>query len=130
MLHPYHLDDLKAEDAQFNRGYVDYQRGKLATKLEDFNILTYPKTAVYTEAGSSPKTYAKKALGAAAVASTDCYSSFFFIKDEVMKADGAVEMFLREKDPEQRGDIVGFQKRFIALPIRTKYLGVIVSGTV
>jgi hypothetical protein len=130
VLHPYHLEDLKAEDSNFNRNYVDYQRGQIATQLEGFTILQYPRTAMYTESGSSgSKVYTKTALGATGVAATNCYSSFFFMENDVMKADGSVEMFLREKDPEQRGDIVGFQKRFTALPLRTKYLGIIVSGT-
>jgi hypothetical protein len=37
-------------------------------------------------------------------------------------------MFVRYKDPEQRGDIVGFQMRFAALSIRGKYSGAIYSG--
>ena len=130
VLHPYHLEDLKAEDSNFNKNYVDYQRGTVAARLEDFTILTYPRTAVYTQSGADgAHAYVKKAIGAVAAPTTDCYSSFCFMRNDVMKADGTAEMFLREKDPEQRGDIVGFQKRFIALPVRTKYLGVLISGT-
>ena len=40
-----------------------------------------------------------------------------------MKADGEVFMYARENDPEERGTIVGFDKRFIALPIRNKGIG-------
>lgn len=45
-----------------------------------------------------------------------------------MKADGNVFMYAKENDPEQRGTIVGFDKRFIALPIRNVEIGVIVSA--
>ena len=45
-----------------------------------------------------------------------------------MKADGEVFMYSRDNDPEERGTIVGFDKRFIALPIRNKGVGAIVSS--
>ena len=38
-------------------------------------------------------------------------------------------MYSRENDPEERATIVGFDKRFIALPIRGKGIGAIVSAT-
>ncbi|WP_236651541.1 hypothetical protein [Parabacteroides distasonis] len=44
-----------------------------------------------------------------------------------MKADGDVFLYSKENDPEERGTIVGFDKRFIALPIRDKALGAIIS---
>ena len=45
-----------------------------------------------------------------------------------MKADGEVYMYIREDDPEERGTIVGFDKRFIALPVRGKGIGSIISA--
>lgn len=71
-------------------------------------------------------TNAKVAFGAAA-AGTDIPSSLFYSEYEVMRANGEYDMFSRLKDPEARGDIVGFQKRFIALPIRNKYIGAIIG---
>ena len=44
-----------------------------------------------------------------------------------MKADGQIYMYARIDDPEERGTIVGFDKRFIATPIRNKAIGAIVS---
>ncbi len=45
-----------------------------------------------------------------------------------MKCDGDYEMFYTEKDVRERGDIIGFEKRFIAMPIRNKAIGAIRSG--
>lgn len=56
------------------------------------------------------------------------FCSFAFHESEVMKADGEVFMYSRDNDPEERGTIVGFDKRFIALPIRNKGVGAIVSS--
>ncbi len=39
-------------------------------------------------------------------------------------------MYLTENDPKERGAIVGFDKRFVALPIRGKAVGAIVSAAV
>jgi hypothetical protein len=68
----------------------------------------------------------KNAFGAAP-AGGDVHSSLFYSALEVMRADGEFDMFSRLKDPEARGDIIGFQKRFIALPIRNKAIGAIIG---
>ena len=44
-----------------------------------------------------------------------------------MKADGTVDVFAKYNDPDQKGDVINFQKRFIALPLRSKGLGAIYS---
>ena len=45
-----------------------------------------------------------------------------------MKADGEIYMYSKEDDPGERATIVGFDKRFVALPIRGKGIGAIVSA--
>ncbi|MFQ9020305.1 MAG: hypothetical protein ACLR6J_00405 [Parabacteroides merdae] len=40
-----------------------------------------------------------------------------------MRADGDIEVFAKYKDPGERGDVIGFQKRFTALPIRKEVPG-------
>lgn len=55
-------------------------------------------------------------------------ASIAWIKTEVMRATGDTDVFHREKDPEARGDILGYQQRFTALPLRNKYIGAIYSG--
>ena len=59
---------------------------------------------------------------------TEQFASVAFYKHEVMKADGEIYMYARYDDPEERGTIVGFDKRFIALPIRNKGIGAIISA--
>lgn len=58
------------------------------------------------------------------------FASVAFCGSEVMKADGEIYMYSKVDDPEERATIVGFDKRFIALPIRGKGIGAIVSATV
>lgn len=61
---------------------------------------------------------------------TDAFCSFAFQNGEVMKADGTVKMYKTVDDPKERATIVGFEKRFIALPLRNKGIGAIVSSIV
>jgi hypothetical protein len=68
----------------------------------------------------------KKIPWGSAIASTG-FSSFAFQAGEVMKADGDVFIYVTENDPKERATIVGFDKRFIAVPIRNKGIGAIVS---
>ena len=51
-----------------------------------------------------------------------------YCETEVCLARGDTEVFARYKDPKDRGDIIGFQQRAMALPIRGKYIGAIYSG--
>ena len=60
--------------------------------------------------------------------SMSAMASIAWIRTEVMRATGTVDVFHREKDPEARGDILGYQQRFSALPLRNKYIGAIYSG--
>lgn len=75
-------------------------------------------------------TGAKVAWMAAAAPSTDSVASIAFHKDEVMRAQGSVDMFAKEKDPEQRGDLIGFQMRGLSMPIRNKGIAAIYSPAV
>lgn len=122
VLNPKHVTDLLMEDVKTFKNLTDLQEGK-PFNFGGFNILQYSKNPAYVK-GEDGK-WKKAAFGA-----TGNLASFSFQAKEVMKADGSLVMFMRENDPEQRGTIVGFEKRFIAVPVRNKSLGAIVSPTV
>ena len=113
-----HKADLAKEDKALYKAFLNWKSGDVLPLL-NFQLYQTSITATYTSGG------VKKAIGAAAAAA-DSKATQFWLESEVMRADGDVDMFERLKDPEQRGDIVGFQKRFIAMPIRNKGLGVII----
>jgi hypothetical protein len=121
VLHPSHVSDLITIDVKSFKDITDVVNGQ-PKMFAGFGILQFSKPAYYTVA-----TLAKLAYGAVPGAGTS-FCSFAFHGDEVMKADGEVYMYARENDPEQRGTIVGFDKRFIAMPIRNKGIGAIVSA--
>ena len=120
VLDPRHTEDLIISDLKAFKDITDFVNGK-PKRFAGFNVLEYTKNPVF-----NANTMVKKSFGEVK-ASTDTFCSFAFSSDEVMKADGTVKMYSRENDPELRGTVVGFDKRFIALPIRNKAIGAIVS---
>lgn len=114
-LHPLHEADLLAQDMEL------YKTMMMSGKLWEFKYYTNSQVPRFNKS-----TGAKVAFGAAA-AGTDTPATMFWSKDEVMRADGSVEMFAKFKDPDQKGDVFNFQKRFVALPFRSKMLGAIYS---
>lgn len=120
VLHPKHLSDLILFDVKAFKDITDFVNGQ-PQRFAGFSILQTSVTAIYNN------TTKEKVAFSAEKTNTDTFCSFAFQKDEVMKADGLVHMYARLDDPEERGAIVGFDKRFIALPIRNKGVGAIVS---
>lgn len=122
VLCPDHIEDLILEDKTLFKDLVNQRDGEVL-KLLGFNIFEYPSIAIYDNS-----TGIKKGL-ADAPAGTDSVSSFAFMSNEVMRAQGTIEMFVTENDPGERGDIIGFQMRFLAAPIRAKGVAAIYSDS-
>lgn len=120
VLNPSHLSDLILYDVKAFKDIVDIRNGE-PQRFAGFNMLQTSITPTYNSTN-----YKKVIFGEDKVA-TDTFCSFAFYSDEVMKADGEVYMYTRVDDPELRGTVVGFDKRFIAVPIRNKGIGAIVS---
>lgn len=115
MLHPIHEADLMYQDMKLYKtmlesGKIFGMRYFVNSQVPRFNATTGAKVAFQ-----------------AAPAGTDTISSMLWHSDEVMKADGSIEVFAKYNDPDQKGDVINFQKRFIALPLRDKYMGAIYS---
>lgn len=119
VLHPSHLTDLILFDVKAFKLITDFVNGE-PNRLAGFGMLQFSQMAYY---GSDLK---KKAFGSA-IMDGDAFCSLAFQRGEVMKADGQVHMYATIDDPKERGAIVGFDKRFVALPIRNKGIGAIVS---
>lgn len=115
VLNPFHRRDLMKQDTALFKEFTNLKAGE-ALPIFGINVYTVGNTPLYTKT-----TLAKKAYGAAADNTNDCVASVAFINSEVMRADGTVEMFYKEKgiNPEQRADEVGFQKRFKGTPQRS-----------
>lgn len=123
VLDPRHTEDLILADLKSFKDITDFTDGK-PKRFAGFHILEFTKNPTY-----NATTLRKEPFGKVK-AQTDTFCSFAFSSDEVMKADGSFNMYERMNDPELRGTIIGFDKRFIALPIRNKGIGAIVSAKV
>ena len=121
VLHPSHVTDLIRIDIKGFKDITDIVNGQ-PKRFAGLGILSFSRTPMY-----DLDTMEKLPWGAAGTDSG--FSSFAFQADEVMKADGEVFMYTTENDPKERATIVGFDKRFIAVPIRNKGIGAIVSAS-
>jgi hypothetical protein len=119
-----HLSDLLLEDKDLFKTYANIKEGSVA-RIYGFDTYVEEATPTFNKT-----TGVKVAFGAAPAPATDTHSSIAWQEDEVMRADGSVDMFLRANDPEQRGDVIGFEKRALGLPIREKGIGAIYSPAV
>ena len=72
-------------------------------------------------------THEKKAWGAAAT-TDDVPASLAYHEDSVGRCQGDFDMYSALKDPQHRGDIIGFNMRGMALPITGKYIGALLSA--
>ena len=120
VLDPNHTEDLILTDLKAFKDITDFVNG-VPKRFAGFNVLEYTKNPTYDSV-----TMEKNGFGALDTGN-NTFCSFAFSSDEVMRADGTVKMYDRVNDPELRGTVIGFDKRFIALPIRNKALGAIVA---
>ena len=119
VLDPKHTEDLILEDTKSFKDITDLVNG-VPKRFAGFNILEFTKNPKYDST-----TLEKIPFGGIDTNASVC--SFAFCKSEVMKADGTMKMYDTLHDPKERATIIGFDKRFIALPIRNKGIGAIVS---
>jgi len=120
VLHPRHLEDLIMFDLMAFKDLTEWRDGN-PSKFAGFNVLQFSKNPTF-----DLTTGVKNSFGAVAT-DDDTFCSFAFSSDEVMKADGVAKMYIKEHDPQERATIIGFDKRFIALPIRNKGVGAIIT---
>jgi hypothetical protein len=115
VLNPRHYNELAKQDLQLMKAILQGNE-----PLFGFRIFTFSKTPTFNKS-----TGAKVAFGAVPAPSTDTIASVAFCGSEVMRALGTFDMFERLNDPEQKGDIINFQMRGLALPKRDKAIGAI-----
>ena len=118
---PKHTEDLILHDLKAFKDITDFINGK-PKRFAGFNVLEFTKNPMYNK-----NTLEKIPFDS--VSGDGAHCSFSFQKNEVMKADGTVKMYQDKDNPKERATIVGFDKRFIALPIRDKGVGALVSGS-
>lgn len=120
ILHPKHVSDLLLEDIKLFKDLTNIKDGE-PFKFGGFGCYQFAQMPTYKTVND---VLTKVPFDDAA---TDQFASVAFYAKEVMKADGDIYMYANVDDPKERATIVGFDKRFVALPIRGKGIGAIVS---
>lgn len=115
LLHPWHAADLRRQDLEM---YKSFFNGGM---MFSFKIYITPMTPRYNGSTGERVEYGAPARATDAIAST------FYYREAVGRAKGDFDMYYRLRDPEYRGDVVGFNMRGLGLPITGKYLGAIVT---
>lgn len=121
VLHPSHVTDLIRLDVKGFKDITDIVNGQ-PKRFAGFGILQFSRMPYYDLATMEKLPWEDVPNGDSG------FCSFAFQSGEVMKADGEIFMYTTENDPKERATIVGFDKRFIAVPIRNKGIGTIVSA--
>jgi hypothetical protein len=128
VLHDTHYNQLIANSTTFKnqisfQGMLGSSNAEMKRTFGNFKIYTYNNNAIY-----DVTTGVKRVLGAAPSAN-DSISSFFFSKQEVLKALDDPKMFFTPDDPRAQGDIMNFQLPYIVRSIRNnKFTGAIYAG--
>lgn len=123
VLHPKHVTDLLLQDTELFKNVTNIKDGE-PFKFAGFGFYTFAQMPLYSV---KDEVLSKVGFNAVKPAKAQ-FASVAFYAEEVMKADGQIYMYAKEDDPGERATVVGFDKRFVALPIRGKGVGAIVSA--
>ena len=116
VLNHVHASDLMLQDLKMYKAIWNENR------LFSFRVVRCSLTPGYLNT-----THEKKTWGAAATAD-DVPASLAYHEDSVGRCQGDFDMYSALKDPQHRGDIIGFNMRGMALPITGKYIGALLSA--
>lgn len=120
VLNSKHMAQLRKEDAALFKGFTGQQFTTEGFPLLGFTAFESNSTATYNKS-----TGARKAWLAAAAPSTDTISSFAFVGGEVGYANGTLQFFSKDADPDYQADEFNFAQQFQAVPMRNKGIGAI-----
>lgn len=123
VLCPDHVADLLESDQKFADQYYNYTSGKIAN-LYGFEVYEYVDSPLYD---ATAKT--KKAYGAAAGAN-DFPASVAFHAGNCIRMEGETKAYLSEArmDPENQRNLYNVRHYFMALPLKERAMGAIVSA--
>lgn len=116
VLHPSHVTDLLREDMKLFKDLTEIRDGE-PQRFAGFGFYSFPFMPLFQN-GEKVEFGADK---------TGNFASVAFQSGEVMKADGDLKMFSKIDDVHERASIFGFEKRFVAMPIRGKGIGAIIT---
>jgi hypothetical protein len=123
ILSPKHREDLLNENANLFNQFAELKAGKILS-LYGFDIYVYSLNPIYN------RTTGVKTAFEAAAAATDTYCSLFYQENEVMRAEGTLDIFFTPKEINNvsRADVFGLQQFYTGRPVRNKLVGAVYSN--
>lgn len=115
-----HFNDLLLDRKNFGNQLIDYQKGGVSPMVAGFEIFQYVANPLYTSAG------VKKAYGSVAGAG-DRKASICFLVDNIVKKTGVTRQYFSpaSTDPENQINKLNYRHYYIAMPVRSIYIGAI-----
>lgn len=125
VLCPDHVADLLANDQKFADQYYNYTSGKISN-LYGFEVYEYTDSPLY-----DATTKTKKAYGSVA-GENDFAASVAFHAGNCIRMEGETKAYLSEakNDPENQRNLYNIRHYFMALPLKERAMGAIVSAKV
>lgn len=125
VLCPDHVEDLLMVDEVFEKQYKNMKTGEILN-LYGWDIYEYANNPVYYD---NSGTLTKRAFGAAADATNDQASSFFFTEKRAMQFAGDIKIYNSDaqNNPETRESTLGLRQYHMCLPVKSDGIGAIVS---
>lgn len=125
VLCPDHVADLLNNDQKFAEQYYNYTSGKISN-LYGFEVYEYTDSPLY-----DVTTKAKKAYGSVA-GENDFAASVAFFGRNCIRMEGETKAYLSEakNDPQNQRNLYNVRHYFMALPLKERAMGAIVSAKV
>jgi hypothetical protein len=123
VMHPDALAEIMVEDITLFNQITAATNGQSLATVYGFKVYIYTIPHLYVAANT------KKALGSTYAATDKYVRALVFHNQEVFRAMGTIDMFETIKDPGQRGDILGFQMRFLAATVADRAIGALITAT-
>lgn len=125
-----HVNDLLEDRARFANLLSDMTAGKVAPKILGFQVYSYQNMPLmYKDTNNSDK-WTKRPYGTVAVPG-DQEVSVVFVETNVAKKTGLTKQYFSQSkdDPQNQRNLLNYRHYFIAVPVRAKFMGAIVSGS-
>jgi hypothetical protein len=118
-----HLNDLLLDRQNFGNLLVDYQAGQTVPVIAGFKIYSYVSNPYFAVADSS-----KIPFAAAAGANDHRASVAFYVPNIAVKSGMTKQYFQDAKsNPQTQQNLLNYRHYYIALPMKAKYIGAIIS---
>lgn len=125
-----HLNDLLEDRDRFANLLSDMNKGTIAPMIAGFKTYSYQKMPLLFKDTNSSNKWTKRPYGTVAV-NGDQEASVCFVETNVAKKTGLTKQYFSpaSTDPTSQRNLLNYRHYFIAVPVRSKFMGAIVSGS-